>query len=223
MRLIAHRGFRSVHPENTLQAVEAASEVADGIEIDVRRCKSGELVVIHDETVDRVTDGRGAVADHARDELEALDVLETGHGVPTLSAILQAIPDHVGVTLDLKEQETAADALDAIATEHPHAIVSSFSRSILKSCRELDASVPLAYITDEPAPTGLEIAIDLDCAYLHPSIEACTDQLVADAHRSGMSVSAWPVTARSETEGLTALGVDGVIADRPDVRAESID
>jgi len=78
MRLIAHRGFLSVNPENTVAAVEAAAAVADGIEIDVRRCGSGEPVVIHDETVDRVTDGRGAVDEHTVADLAALDVLEPG-------------------------------------------------------------------------------------------------------------------------------------------------
>lgn len=221
MRLIAHRGFRSTYPENTLRAVDAAADVADGIEIDVRRCESGELVVIHDETVDRVTDGRGPVADHTRSELEELDVLGTGVGVPTLASILRTIPDHVGVTLDLKESGTASDALESIDSHHQQAIASSFSRSILDRCRELDPSVPRAYIVDEPGTEGIEIAIGLDCSYLHPSIEVCTDRLVADSHRAGMSVSAWSVESQSEAAALAELGVDGVIADRPDVRTES--
>ena len=65
MRLIAHRGFAAVHPENTVRAVRAAARVADAVEVDVRRCATGELVVIHDATVDRVTDGTGPVADHS--------------------------------------------------------------------------------------------------------------------------------------------------------------
>jgi glycerophosphoryl diester phosphodiesterase len=221
MRLIAHRGFRSAYPENTLRAIDAAADVADGIEIDVRRCGSGELVVIHDETVDRVTDGSGPVADHTRWELEELDVLDTGSGVPTLAAALRAIPDHVGVTLDLKEPGTAADALAAVESHHPQAIASSFSRSVLDRCRDVDPSVPRAYIADEPGSEGLDVAIDLDCTYLHPSMEICTDRLVADAHRAGMSVSAWSVESASEAESLAEIGVDGVIADRPDVLAES--
>ena len=90
MRCIAHRGFAKVNPENTVTAVRSAAEHTDVIEIDVRRCGSGELVVIHDETVERVTDGTGRVAELSADELTALDVLESGEGVPTLPSLLES-------------------------------------------------------------------------------------------------------------------------------------
>jgi glycerophosphoryl diester phosphodiesterase len=217
MRLIAHRGFRSTYPENTLHAIEAAAAVADEIEIDVRRCGSGELVVIHDETVDRVSDGHGPVAEHTRGDLEALDVLGTGEGVPTLEEALRAVPEYVGVNVELKERGTEADALELIGAHHPQAIVSSFSREVLADCRGIDPTVPRAYIVDEAAAEGIEIAIDLDCEYLHPSMEICSDRIVSDAHRAGMSVTAWTVDSSDAAETLARTGVDGVIADRPDV------
>lgn len=220
MRLIAHRGFLSTYPENTLEAAEAAAEVADGIEIDVRRCESGELVVIHDETVDRVTDGSGAVSDHTLLELEALNVLGTASGVPTLEEMLRTIPDHVGVNVELKEWGTEADALARIDALHPQAIVSSFSADILESCRAAAPVVPRAYLSDETAIDEVETAIELDCEYLHPSKESCTERLVTDAHRAGMSVTAWTVDTPSETLSLGEIGVDGVIANSPDVLVE---
>jgi glycerophosphoryl diester phosphodiesterase len=217
MRLIAHRGFRSAYPENTLKAVEAAAAVADEVEIDVRRCGSGELVVIHDETIDRVSDGHGPVAEHTLAELEALDVLGTGAGVPTLEEALRAIPSYVGVNVELKERGTGGDALELIDAHHPQAIVSSFSRDVLADCREIDPTVPRAYLTDDAAAEGIEIAIDLDCEYFHPSMERCTGRVVADAHRAGMSVTAWSIDSSDDAETLAQAGVDGVIADRPDV------
>jgi len=220
MRLIAHRGFRSAYPENTIRAIEAAAAVADGIEIDVRRCASGELVVIHDETVDRVTDGHGAVADHTCADLGALDVLESGEGVPMLAEALRAVPDHVGVNVELKEPGTEADALGCLSSEHPQAIVSSFHRDVLADCRDIDPTVPRAYLTHDAGTDGVDAAIDLDCAFFHPSVEGCTDRIVAGAHRAGMSVTAWTVDSAAGTERLADIGVDGVIADRPDVLAE---
>lgn len=218
MRLIAHRGFAAVHPENTLRAVRAAGAVADAVEVDVRRCGSGELVVIHDARVDRVTDGEGPVADHTLAELDALDVLDTGAGVPTLGAVLDAVPDGVGVTVELKENGTATDALSAIDAAAPDAFVSSFSTGVLAACRDVDPAVPRAFLTADGGVAAVETALDLDCRYLHPALEACDAALVAAAHEAGLAVNAWTVGDRSEARRLAGLGVDGVIADRPDVR-----
>lgn len=220
MRLIAHRGFAGSYPENTRDAVEKAAATADAIEVDVRRCASGELVVIHDETVDRVTDGEGRVSDLPLVELRQLDVLGTGRGVPTLSEILEAIPDTVGVNVELKEAGTPEDALPLMASLHPQTVVSSFSRAVLEECRTVDPSIPRALVVadDEDA---VETAIELECDYIHPSVEACTERLVTEAHRAGMSVNVWTIDSEAEAERLADLGVDGIIADRADVSPEA--
>lgn len=218
MDLIAHRGFAGVHPENTLAAVRAASEVADAVEVDVRRCGSGELVVIHDETVDRVTDGTGRVDDLTLAELGDLDVLGSGEGVPALSEVLRAVPDGVGVNVELKEAGTAVDALDLVRRLHRNAWVAAFSPDVLAACREAAPGVPRASLTAAGGDGALETALDLDCAYIHPAIEACEADLVRAAHAAGLAVNAWTVTDRSEAEPLAVLGIDGLIADRPAVR-----
>lgn len=218
MRLIAHRGFAGAFPENTRQAVEEATEYADEIEIDVRRCGSGELVVIHDATVDRVTDGSGAVADHTIDELRALDVLGTGDGVPTLSEILRAVPNHIGVNVELKEPGIAVDALTRMSSLHPQTLVSSFLPDELAECRTAAPDVPRALITEDD--DAVRTARELDCEYVHPSIDACTERLVGAAHRQGLSVNAWTVRTRAEAEDLAELGVDGIIADHWDIRPD---
>ena len=219
MRLIAHRGFDGANPENTLTAVGEAATVADAVEVDVRRCATGELVVVHDETVDRVTDGEGPVADHSLAELRGLDVLGTGEGVPTLEAVLEAVPDGVGANVELKEPGTAADALSVTGDSKPWTVVSSFSTEILSACRDADPSAPRAFITED-GEAAVGTARELDCDFLHPSTEACTGRLVGDAHHAGMSVNAWTVRDRETAESLAGRGVDGLIADRPDVRPE---
>ncbi len=222
MRVIAHRGFASILPENTRQAVREAAAMADAIEIDVRRCGSGELVVIHDATVDRVTDGTGPVATQSQDELAALDVLGTGEGIPTLTEVLADIPDAIGVNVELKEPGTAQDTLDVLVETDHQVVVSSFAPTILADCRDTTPAVPRALITAEPGIESIETANEIDCDYFHPAVEVTTEHVVNEAHRAGMSVNVWTVDSRSTAEEMVALGVDGLIADRWGVRPQHL-
>ncbi|PSP49746.1 glycerophosphodiester phosphodiesterase [Halobacteriales archaeon QH_7_69_31] len=217
MRLIAHRGFAAVNPENTLRAVRSAARVADAVEVDVRRCGSGELVVIHDATVDRVTDGAGPVADHTLAELGDVDVLGTGEGVPTLSAVLGAVPDDVAVNVELKEDGTAADALAAVNDSAADAWISAFDPDVLAACRSADASVPRALLARADGVAAIDTARKLDCAALHPAAGVCDGHLVDRAHAAGLAVDAWTVVRPGTARSLADRGVDGLIADRPDV------
>jgi glycerophosphoryl diester phosphodiesterase len=220
MRLIAHRGFAAVHPENTVRAVRAAARVADAVEVDVRRCATGELVVIHDATVDRVTDGTGPVADHSLAELRALDVLGTGEGVPTLSSVLEAVTDGVGVNVELKEAGTAAAALAVVTDSGTDAWISSFAPDVLAAARTADPSVPLAFLTADGGPAAVRAAVQRDCTALHPAAGVCDARLVDRAHAAGLTVNAWTVDRRTTARSLADCGVDGVIADRPTVRPD---
>lgn len=215
MRCIAHRGFAETYPENTVAAVRAAREHTDSVELDVRRCGSGELVVVHDETVGRVTDGTGRVADLSRDALADLDVLGSGEGIPTLSAAFEAAPT-MEFVLDLKEQGLAADAI-ALADDHGVATtVSAFEVEVLEAAADVGASV--AYLVDAGgARQGIETAAALDCTAIHPHWTACVDEFVAAAHDHGLAVNAWTVPSRRDASALDHVGVDGLIVDRPEV------
>jgi len=213
MRLIAHRGFGGLYPENTLTAVEAAATRADEITVDVRRCDSGELVVIHDPTVDRVTDGSGAVCRHTLAELQSLDVLDSGERVPTLEAVLTAVPPSVGVTLELHEVGLAADVLRLVKRADPQVTVSSGIAHELEGCRGIDPSVPRAYRFDGDPDPGLEFARETDCRFLHPHATVCEEWVVRAAHSEGMCVNAWGIDSRELSERLAGRGVDGLIAD----------
>lgn len=220
MRLIAHRGFAGQYPENTLRAVEAAASSADEIEVDVRRCDTGELVVIHDACVDRVTDGSGAVCRHSLAELRALDVLGTGEGVPTLEEVLDAVPPTVGVNVELKDVGLARDTLRLARDADPQVIVSSFHANELEGCRGADETVPRAYLFDDDPQSAMEFARELDCCFVHPGLDCCDDRLVGDAHAAGMQVNVWTIDSRADAKRAGDLGVDGVIADRADVLPE---
>lgn len=217
MRCIAHRGFAETYPENTITAVRSAAEHTDVIEIDVRRCSSGEPVVIHDETVERVTGGTGRVDELSTQELTALDVLGSGDGVPTLASLLEATPADVDFVFDLKAPGVAADALDAADDAGVEAIVSAFSADVLEAAAAAGAD-RLAFLVAEGGDAGmLNVAQDLGCEAIHPHWQLCVDEFVDRAHEAGLSVNAWTVPSRHDAEALAQVGVDGIIVDRPAV------
>jgi glycerophosphoryl diester phosphodiesterase len=219
MDLIAHRGFAAEAPENTLAAVRRAADRADAVEVDVRRCGSGEPVVVHDATVDRVTDGSGVVADLTLAELRDLDVLQSGESIPLLSDVLDAIPADTTVNLELKESGLAADALAGADDADNDLLVSAFSPGVVREAASVDPTVPTALVCtherDHPAWTANE----LGCDALHPSRTLClTTRVVRRAHEYDLSVNAWTVSHRAIAHLLEVCGVDSFIADRSDVR-----
>jgi glycerophosphoryl diester phosphodiesterase len=232
MRLFAHRGFADVYPENTLGAIERASVEADGVEIDVRRCRSNEPVVIHDATIDRVTERSGRVADLSAAQLADLNVLGTGEGVSTLETAIDVVPEDTAVNVELKDRGMAAEAIAAADAVENEVIVSSFDADALAEMYRNDAversesgradlsdsGVSLAYLADVTPRTDVRTARELGCSYLHANGWLCLcTSVVARSRKFGMEVNAWTANWRLETRLLAYRGVDGVIADRPDL------
>ena len=213
MRCIAHRGFALAYPENTVPAVEqAVSDGADGIEVDVRQCASGELVVVHDETVDRVSDGTGRVGELSLATLRSLDVLDTGRGIPTLAAVVDSLPTDVSLVAELKETGLAGDAADVLAPVD-RVLISSFDATALAEVAQ-STTLPYALLCrgDDDA---VATATDLGCRAIHPHQRHCDQSLVTAAHDAGIAVTPWTVRSQSTAERLAAVGADGLIADAP--------
>lgn len=217
MRLIAHRGFALTFPENTIFALRAAADIADLVEIDVRRCGSGELVVIHDETVDRVTRARGRVSEFDLSTLRDLDVLDSGEPIPTLSEVFDAVPDAIGINVELKEADTALEALRIAAAAENDVLVSSFDLEALTAARESHPSIPRALLFRGDPEIRLQQARELNCVAVHPHYETCTPDVVSRFHVAGFSVHAWTIEDAATAKRVADAGADGVIADRPDV------
>ncbi|WP_407652194.1 glycerophosphodiester phosphodiesterase [Halomicrococcus gelatinilyticus] len=199
-----------------MRAVRKSSRRFPAVELDVRRCRTGELVVFHDETVDRVTDGTGSVAAMDWDRLRSLEVLESGERIPRLSEALAAIPSDVSVQVELKQLGVAADAVAAIAAADVDARVTSFLPSALAEVRDRNPELPLGYLFGESVgvETGLATAVALGCDTLHPHSTLCLETDVVDAaHAAGMDVVAWAADDDETFERLRAAGVDGATAD----------
>ncbi|MFB6185427.1 MAG: glycerophosphodiester phosphodiesterase [Halobacteriaceae archaeon] len=215
MIYIAHRGFAIENPENTVQAMKSARGRCDYIELDIRQCGSGELVVIHDESVDRVTDGSGLVSEKALIELGALSVLNTGEGIPTLERALQVIPPDTGVVLELKEENIIEAVIPQIAHRDHAFIISSFLPNVLNEVRKSMPGVQFAFIFQSDPMENLRRAIDIQSDYIHPHYELCLESdLISKAHEHDIGVHAWPIQTLHQAEQLVNLNIDGLIADR---------
>ncbi len=215
MRLIAHRGFAATAPENTIAAVQSAAEYADAVEFDVRRCGSGELVVIHDETVDRVTGGVGAVADSSLEELQSLTVLQSGERVPTLEEMLEVVPPSVEINLEMKELDIAADVLEALEGVENRVVTTSFLEPELRSIREIDPEQPTGLLASRHLEAPVTTAVELDCDVIGANYWRClSTPLVSRAKAVDLEVHAWSIERRFTAKLLGMRGVDCVSSDR---------
>ncbi|WP_331232332.1 glycerophosphodiester phosphodiesterase [Natronorarus salvus] len=217
MRIVAHRGCAHQYPENTIGAVRACSPHVDMIEVDVRRCGSGELVVFHDQNLSRLAgvNLRVDATDYA--ELSRYTVLDSDEPIPTLADLLRVTPPHVGLNLELKRAGMASDVLRAIDGIENELVLSSFVPDALWEVRDRNDSVGLAPIFVDWPDEYLDLAIELDAIMVHPQYELCLKGDIVDrAAEHDLEVDAWCVSTLSQARALTAAGIDGVITDRWD-------
>lgn len=233
---VAHRGASGHAPENTMAAFDKAFEMkADYIEIDVQMTKDGELIAIHDTTVDRTTDGTGAVSDFTREEIQQLDAGSwfseefTGEQVPTFEEILDAYRGKIGLLIELKSpelypgiEEKVADALKERNMHKPNnqkVIIQSFNHESVQTSKKLVPKIPhgvlagtaWADVTDEQLA---EFATYAD--YFNPNKNIVTGELVERVHTAGMDIYPYTVNNQEEVNRLLELGVDGIITDFPE-------
>lgn len=219
MLVIGHRGCADVYPENTVRAVRRAARFLDAVEVDVRRCGSGELVAFHDETVDRLTDASGRIEDLAWAQLQSLDVLGSGEPIPRLKTILAAIPERASVQIELKETGLASDVRDVVADADRAVTVTSFRPAALEEVRALGWTPRMGFLFDTDPMANIDTALELGCDAVHPYYDLCLEtDVVAAAKDLSLDVVAWKAaTRRVEVHLLRAMGVDGVTADRWDI------
>jgi len=219
---VGHRGAAGHEPENTLRSFRRAMELgADMVELDVHLCGSGELVVIHDETLDRTTDGTGEVAKMTLNELRALDAGE-GERIPTLQEVIDLATGRMGINIELKGLGTAEPTLEHIEDavekgwDRSGFQVSSFHIGELSAIRELSEDVRTAVLFALDDGGIMEFA-ELNSAYsINPNHRAVTSDLVTKAHDRGLKIFAWTVNEPEDIARMKGLDVDGIISDYPD-------
>ncbi len=221
--VIGHRGAMGYETENTIASIEKAMELGvDMIEIDVFRIASGEIVVFHDQRVERLTNGAGNVEEYNIYDLKRL-MLDGGHGIPQLQEVLRAVDAQVPLNIELKGPGTAQRVhfitnyyIEKHGWKPEQFLISSFNWDELRTYREIDPEARIAVLTEEDPLQALEIAKELGAEAINPFAGAVNAEVVNTIHEAGFKVYVWTVNDPGAFRALRELGVDGVFSDYPD-------
>ncbi|MDT8442236.1 MAG: glycerophosphodiester phosphodiesterase family protein [Desulfuromonadales bacterium] len=222
--LWAHRGASAVAPENTLSAFAAACAAgADGLELDIQLSRDGAAVVLHDETVDRTTNGRGPVANFSLRELQRLDAgfwfspRFVGERLPSLVEVLDAFAGRIVLNLEIKQVRAGLVVL-GLLRRYPHAevLISSFNWPLLVQLRRLDVSLPLAVLLEtRDWHRAVAVAGQVDAVSLHPRADLVSRPLLAACRRLDLPVIPWTIDRPRQLTRLWCRGVAGVFTNDP--------
>lgn len=238
---IAHRGASAYAPENTIAAFDKSVDMkADFLELDVQMSLDGELVLVHDITVDRTTDGNGLVSSFTLEQLRAFDAGSwfseefAGERIPTLGEVLDRYRGKIGILIEIKApwlypgiENKVAEELEKRNMHRPingKIIIQSFDFNSVQRMKQLTPQVPvgvLVYRTQDITSDMLEkFATYAD--YVNPSYGLINKKLVDQIHALGMQTHVWTVRTPSLVEPLIQAGVDGIITDYPDYVQKNI-
>jgi glycerophosphoryl diester phosphodiesterase len=231
--VVAHRGFSGSAPENTMIAFKKGMEAgSDMIELDVRFSKEGEVVVIHDETLERTTTGNGKVIEKTISELKNLDAGAkfhssfSGEKIPTLREVLQLAYRRVPVNIELKignyERWTILDLADRALREVEMAgmvdqvVFSSFDPIALERVLKKNQAVPVAYLYNKPWNSPREVTEGRPFSTLTCRKTVLTRENISRAHQEGIRIGVYTLNTEEEMEKFIDLKVDAIITDYPD-------
>jgi len=219
---IGHRGAKAHVAENTLESIQKALDIGvDMIEIDVHKCASDELWVIHDFTLDRTTDGSGEIAKKSAEELRKLKV--DGHfKIPLLTEVLDLIAGKCSINIELKGLNTAESVCRIIQKKissenwkYSDFVISSFQKNELFKVRQHDNHVPIAVLSKASVPEAIELGKRLNAWAIHPSLGIITRDNTKLSQDNGFKVNVWTVNERQDILRMIDFGVDGIISDYP--------
>ena len=221
--VIGHRGARGHAPENTLLALDTGILLgAHWVEFDVQLHPEGALLVFHDLSLDRTTNGKGPLSQCDFARLRGLDAGK-GQQIPTLEEALDLIEQRVGANIELKTADGTGEAVAGVLRQYPDAgwpaerfLVSSFHLPELWEFHQAAPEIPVAVLLGGVPLDWAGCATELQAAAVNISSEFVDPRLVADAKEHGRKVYVYTVNDPAEMRALRALGVDGVFTDYPD-------
>jgi glycerophosphoryl diester phosphodiesterase len=231
MKIIAHRGFSGQAPENTMAAFAAAIEFkVDGLELDVHRSKDGEIVICHDPTVNRTTNGKGVINDLTWEELRRLDAGSWFDGrfkderIPRLRSLFELIQKYdLLINIELKTDVFAYPGIEEQVVKLikdfklvERCIVSSFNHYSLLRVYEALPELKTGILYNANLYQPWAYARQLKAAALHPKYTSVSSEIVAQAHQAGLLVNAWTVNEPVMVQRMVAAQVDAIITNYPD-------
>ena len=222
--VIGHRGAKGHVAENTLASIKKAMDLgADGIEIDVFRCKTGEIVVFHDKKLDKLTDGKGLIENKSLMELKKLKVLGTNEQIPTLNEVFEVIDNKTFLNIELKGSNTAKLSLEIVKEQFnnnkifpQNILFSSFNWKELEDLRKLDARIRIALVTGNDPLLAIDPALKLNAVAINPSHEKLNKKVINKIFKAGLKVYTWTVNDKDDIRKMKNLGVNGIITDFPE-------
>jgi glycerophosphoryl diester phosphodiesterase len=223
MLKIAHRGAKGYEPENTLQAFQKALDLnADGIELDVHLSAEGDIIVIHDETIDRTTNGKGLVNTLSLSELKSF-LIENQYGIPTLNEVFDLTDKKCLINIELKGAGTSNKVVSLIEEyisdknwNYKHFIISSFDWNYLEEVRNLNPNIAIGVLTEEDLDTALAFAEKIKARAIHPDYHLLNLENVNQIQEKGFLVLPWTVNNDEHIQKIKSYKVDGIISDFPD-------
>jgi len=229
MIIVGHRGWLQKYPENTLASFKAALDLGvDALELDVHVTRDNHIAVIHDEEVDRTTDGKGPVREMTLAQLKRLDAGRwfdehfRGERIPTLDEVMQLVAGKVPLAIEVKSPRETTDRLNEkflpLLRRYPgKVVVHSFDAGYLRTFRALRPDIDTGLLC-AASRKNLALAVELGCTAIHPAWQTVTSGLNRAIRRAGLRIMVW--IARSESDCrkiLSKLDVDAIGADCPDV------
>ena len=220
---IGHRGAKGYTPENTLISFEKAIEMqAHGIELDVHLSNDAKLMVIHDETIDRTTNGKGFVNQMSCSELQKFKI-EDQQYIPTLEEVLNLVNRRCWVNIELKSYETVPKVIEIIEKyihnknwTYTDFIVSSFDWNALKELKSRNPKIPIGVLTEEDWEEALAFAKWIQAKSIHPDVKLLNAENTQILQQNGFEVFPWTVNEKTDITKMKSFNVNGIISDFPD-------
>ena len=209
--------------ENTIPSIKKAIELGvDGIEIDVFRCKSGEIVVFHDKKLDRLTNSSGYIEDLSYDSINKIKVMGK-YRIPQLIEVIDILPNEIFLNIELKGEETAKK-VNEIVTEFINRteskldrfIISSFNWKELEKFRLFNSKIPIAVLTDTTPLNAISVAKKLNAVAINPNYKLLNKNTVNEIKKEGLKIFPYTVNSLNDIDKMKTLGVDGIITDYPE-------
>lgn len=226
MQVVGHRGASGTEPENTLGAFKRALELgANALELDVHCTRDGQMIVIHDETVNRTTNGNGNVADMTLQEIKSLRT-EKGEAVPTLEEVLALVAGKATIFIEIKSPGTDAvaplihKAVKEGAFTYEQLPVISFNHPLLQTLKHNNPDIQTGASFDWNDPRGVKDKIQaaqaIGAQAINPYFGTMEPELVSEAHHASLAVNVWTVNEHDDIRRMVQAGVDAVMSDFPD-------
>lgn len=227
IQTIGHRGAAALEPENTLRGFRKAIEIGvDYAEFDIHRCKSGEIVVMHDETVDRTTDGKGAVAELTLQQLKKLDAGK-GEKIPTLQEAIDCCKGKVKMQIELKGHGLEADTISLLVeNDVDDTLLISFLHECVKKAKEEAAAknvkIKAGIIIAGNPLNADEMAKVANADFVAANHFYVDGRIVEQVKKAGLGFTAWTCNTEPDIKRVLKLGVDMIASDKPDLLLKAL-